>query len=141
MCSCHRRIIYKDIQLLYAEHTTLLNFKSWSVLGGRKMNNCAHLAMRNYTQQNLHFQYCVLHIFEKRLPRNFYSASRNSKILSLRNFSLIGSQNAKKNRETYFRDDLRIIITFLQKFRNMFKSLRKFWKKISYHSRIFCGIF
>ncbi len=100
MCSCHCRNSCIDIQLLYAERTSLLNFNSWFVL------NCAHLARHNYMQQKLHFQYCVLHIFVKRLPCNFYSVSRNSKIMSPCNFTSIGSQNSeKKNRKTYFWDE------------------------------------
>ncbi len=43
------------------------------------MNNCAHLARRNYTQRKLHFQYCVVYIFVKWLPRNFYSVSKKLK--------------------------------------------------------------
>ncbi len=55
VCLCHRYISCKDIQLLYAEHTSLLNFNSWFVLDERKMDNCAHLARRNYAQWELHF--------------------------------------------------------------------------------------
>ncbi len=71
VCSCHCRIICRDIQLLYTKHTSLLNFNSWFLLGGRKMNNCAHLVRCSYTQWKLHFQYCILHIFVKHLLHNF----------------------------------------------------------------------
>ncbi len=96
MCSCNHCVSCIDIQLMYAKHLFLLNFNCWFVFWWRKMNNCAHLARRNYTQWKLHFQYCVLYIFIKRLPRNFYSVFWNSKIISPCNFILIGSQNAKK---------------------------------------------
>ncbi len=107
VCSCHRRISCIDIQSLYAELTSILTyFNSWFVLGGRKMNNCAHLARRNYMQQKLHFQYCVLYIFVKQLPRNFYNVSKNSKIIFPCNFALIGSQNVERKKwETHFWDD------------------------------------
>ncbi len=73
VCVCHHRISCIDIQLLYTKHTSLLNFNGWFVLGVRKMNNCAHLARRNYMQQKLHFQYCILYIFVMRLPMATYS--------------------------------------------------------------------
>ncbi len=51
-----------------------------------------------------------LYVFVKRLQPNFYTVAINSKIISPCNFTLIGSQNAeKKNRETYFWDDPRMI--------------------------------
>ncbi len=41
----------------------------------------------------------------KRLLHNSYRVARNSKIISPCNFTLIGSQNTEKNRETYFWED------------------------------------
>ncbi len=123
LCSSHHRISWIDIKLLYAELTFLLNFNSWFVLDGRKMNNCAHLARCNYTQQKLHFQSCVLHIFVKWSPYNFYSFWKNSTITCPCNLTLMGSQNAeKKNRVTYFWDNARtsliyhLIMRFLKKY-------------------------
>ncbi len=40
--------------------------------------------------------YCILYVFVKWLLLNFYSVSRNSKIISPCNFTLIGSQNTEK---------------------------------------------
>ncbi len=61
-------------------------------------------------QWQLHFQYCILYIFVKRLQHNFYSVTRNSKIISPRNFTFISLQNtAKESRGTYFQDDPRNI--------------------------------
>ncbi len=83
-----------------------MNFNSWFVLVSKKTNTQTHLVWLDYTQWQLHFPYCVPYVFVKRLPRNFYSVARNSKIVSHCNFTLFGSQNAeKKNMETYFWDD------------------------------------
>ncbi len=73
-----------------------MNFKCWFVLDGKKKNNHMHRSVRNYTQWQLHFHYCILYIFVQLLLRNFYSVARNSKIISTCNFMLICSQNAEK---------------------------------------------
>ncbi len=65
----------------------------------KKTNNHVHLTRSNYTQQQCHFQCCVLYIFVKRLLHNFYSVARNSKITSFCNSTLIGSLNAEKKIE------------------------------------------
>ncbi len=60
------------------------------------MNNRAHLTRCDYTQQQLHLQYCIQYIFVKQSLHNFYSVARNSKIVSSCNFTLISSQNTEK---------------------------------------------
>ncbi len=131
LCLCHHLIICIDIQLPYTEHISLwisIADLFWCV---KKTNNRARLARHNYTQRQLHFQYRLLYIFVKRLLHNFYGVVKNSKIISPCNFTLIGSQNAKKKIGKLTFDTTLVFEEICRNFRKIFgneccKNCKKF---------------